>query len=86
MVGIYLGKTVFSYAIPLSKGAAAYDAEMHALAHASRRIKSFLTIRPHVSEVFIFSDSSAAIQTILDRKSTRLNSSHPSISRMPSSA
>ena len=35
-----------------------------------------------------FKDSSfyKEIREILDRKSTRLNSSHPSISRMPSSA
>ena len=31
-------------------------------------------------------DSKVACETLVDRKSTRLNSSHPSISRMPSSA
>ena len=72
MVGIYLGRVAFSFAIPLSKGASVFDAEMHALAHASTRIKKFLTFRPHISEVKIYSDSSSSIQMIFN------GSPHPS--------
>ena len=36
--------------------------------------------------IFAAADPSFQEETLLDRKSTRLNSSHPSSSRMPSSA
>ena len=48
-----------------------------------------LTFAPlSIEEVYAIADDGAngAIVLMRDRKSTRLNSSHPSISRMPSSA
>ena len=38
------------------------------------------------NKVQVGSDQGYCIRTVVDRKSTRLNSSHPSLSRMPSSA
>ena len=72
VVGIYLRRVAFSFAIPLSKGASVFNAEMHALTHTSTCIKKFLTFYPHISEVKIYSDSSSSIQMIFD------GSPHPS--------
>ena len=46
------------------------------------------TVRSRVSEAMVFADAAktAVAENAADRKSTRLNSSHTDISRMPSSA
>ena len=66
MVGVYRGRTVFNLAVPLARRASAYNAEMYALAHSSCCILHFLSTRPHISTIKIYSDCSSALGTIFD--------------------
>ena len=56
------------------------DEHFMLVVNASNIIKDFQWITAHIA------DAGDAVAVNTDRKSTRLNSSHPSISRMPSSA
>ena len=72
IVGVYLGQTVFSAAVPVSRHASSYDAEMYALAHSLTPITRFIDDKPTISLVKLYSTSNGAIKTIFDR------SPHPS--------
>jgi len=64
--GIYLGRAVFSLAVPFGGSkSSSFDAEMFALAHASRTMLTWLLAHPHVSTVRMFSDASSALKVIL---------------------
>ena len=52
-----MGKKVFSIAMGLGPRATVYDAELFALAHASSKAAAFVLGKPHIGEVFLFSDS-----------------------------
>ena len=72
IVGVYLGQTVFSTAVPVSKRASTYDAEMYAFAHAPTLITRFIDTRPTISLIKLYSTSNGAIKSIFD------GSPHPS--------
>jgi len=61
-----MGKKVFSISMGLGPRATVYDAELFALAHASSKAATFVLGKPHIGEVFLFSDSSAALSSIFD--------------------
>ena len=72
IVGVYLGQTVFSAAVPVSRHASSYDAEMYTLAHSLTPIVRFIDDKPTISLVKLYSTSNGAIKTIFD------GSPHPS--------
>ena len=46
-----MGRKVFSYSVPLSKGGSSYNAEMFGLAHASIRIREYVEDNPTISKI-----------------------------------
>ena len=72
IIGVYLGQTVFSVAVPVSRHASSYDAEMYALAHSLTPITRFIDDKPTISLVKLYLTSNGAIKTIFD------GSPHPS--------
>lgn len=66
IAGYYLGRKVFSISMGLGPRATVYDAELFALAHASSKAAAFVLDKPHIGEVFMFSDSSAALSSAFD--------------------
>ena len=93
VVGIYLGKRVYSKSILLGRKLSSYDAEMHALAHGEKFASEFVPNHPTISEVHMFSDCSSALKTIMDAsphasqfasvlfrlKTLKLLKSHPNV-------
>ena len=66
LVGYYMGRKVFSLSVGLGPRATVYDAELFALAHASSKASAFVLGKPHIGEVFLFSDSSSALRSVFD--------------------
>ena len=66
VTGIHAGRTLFSHKVPLAKRASNHDAEMMALAHASRLVRDTMLGTPDIREFRIFSDSTAALTSIFD--------------------
>ena len=65
LVGYYMGRKVFSLSVGLGPRATVYNAELFALAHASSKASAFVLGKPHIGEVFLFSDSSA-LRSVFD--------------------
>ena len=64
--GIHAGRLVFSHKVPLAVRASNHDAEMMALAHASRLVRDTMLRTLDIREFHIFSDSTAALTSIFD--------------------
>ena len=54
--------------VPFARKGSSFDAEMFALSHASSFLLRWLSKRPHVSWVHIFSDSSSSLKVIFSGK------------------
>ena len=66
ITGIHAGITLFSFKLRFAIKASAHDAEMMALAHASKLILETMLGKPDIREFRIFSDSTAALTSIFD--------------------
>ena len=66
VTGIHAGRTLFSHKVPLAKRASNHDAEMMALAHASRLVQDTMLGTPDIREFRIFSDLTVALTSIFD--------------------
>jgi len=66
ITGIHAGHTLFEHKVPLAKRAGNHDAEMMALAHASRLVYITMLGELDIREFRIFSDSTAALTSIFD--------------------
>ena len=66
VTGIHAGVTLFSYKLRFAIKASAHDAEMMALAHASKLILETMLGKPDIREFRIFSDSTSALTSIFD--------------------
>jgi len=66
IMGYYMGREVFTQSVGLGPRATVYDTELFALAHASSKASAFVLDKPHISEVFFYSDSSSALLSAFD--------------------
>jgi len=66
VTGIHAGRIVFQHKVPLAKKASNHDAEMMALAHASKLVRKTMLGKPHIREFRVFSDSTASLTSIFD--------------------
>ena len=66
IAGYYMGRKIFTRSIGLGPRATVYDAELFALAHASSKVSAFVLDKPHIGEVFFYSDSSSALSSTFD--------------------
>ena len=66
IMGYYMGREVFTRSVGLGPRATVYDAELFALAHASSKASAFVLDKPHIGEVFFYSDSSSALSSAFD--------------------
>jgi len=66
VTGIHVGRVVFQHQVPLAKRASNHDAEMMALAHASKLVRETMLGEPHIREFHVFSDSTASLTSIFD--------------------
>ena len=64
--GCVARRKVFSLSVGLGPRATVYDTELFALAHASSAASAFVLSKPHIGEVFLFSDSSSALRSVFD--------------------
>jgi ribonuclease HI len=66
VTGFHAGRTLFEHKVPLAKRACNHDAEMAALAHASKLVRETMLGELDIREFRIFSDSTAALTSIFD--------------------
>ena len=66
MLGYYMGRKVFSLLVGPGPRATVYDMELFVLVHASLKALAFVLGKPHIGEVYFFSDSSSTLQSIFD--------------------
>jgi len=66
VTGIHAGRTLFSHKVPFAKKASNHDAEMMALAHASKLARETMLGTPAIRKFRVFSDSTAALTSIFD--------------------
>ena len=80
----YVGEQLFAGPARMPLKTLSFLFVLPALAESRDLLRSFVRF-PHPPAIPLPSWTATAL-VVLDRKSTRLNSSHPSLSRMPSSA
>ena len=66
VTGIHTGRIVFTHKVPLTKKASSHDAEMMAMAHASKLVRETMLGKRDIREFRLFSDSTAALTSIFD--------------------
>jgi len=66
ITGIHVGRVVFQHQVPFAKRASNHDAEMMALAHASKLVRETMLGKPHIRKFRVFSDSTASLTSIFD--------------------
>ena len=64
--GIHAGQVLFQFNIPFARRASSHDAEMMALAHASKLVAETMLGKRSIREFRFFSDSTSALTSIFD--------------------
>jgi len=64
--GIHAGRVMFQFSVPYARKASSHDAEMMALAHASKLVAETMLGKRSIREFRFFSDSMTALTSIFD--------------------
>ena len=64
IMGIHMGRVLFTHKVPFARKASSHDAEMMALSHASKLILKTMLGKPDIREFCIFLDSTSVLKSI----------------------